>query len=166
MAGPLLQAAGPMLAGAAGGGAPPPEAPMPASGGGGGDGSGGGGKANITIIDQSRSAFGGGGLGSSVGPGISLALSKALGRAFGVKLPGGEGAEAAEAQVGSESEDANTGWSSDLKPMETSLAQIEQTSPYDSFMGGGDTLGQVWDNYVNTLTTGILAKENAKDGGS
>ena len=46
-------------------------------------GAGAGGKANVVIIDQSRSAFGGGGMGGMTGQGISATISGVLARAFG-----------------------------------------------------------------------------------
>ena len=42
---------------------------------------------NITIIDQSKSAFGGGGLGATLGPGLSQGLASILGAAFGLPPP-------------------------------------------------------------------------------
>ena len=65
-------------------------------GGGGGGGDAGGaaagakktGKKNMVIIDQSRSAFNGGGAGG-IGPGISSSITGVLARAFGIQNLGG-----------------------------------------------------------------------------
>ena len=50
------------------------------------EGGGGGGDdtQNVTIIDQSRSAFGGGGLGKSIGPGLAAGIAKIFGATFGI----------------------------------------------------------------------------------
>ena len=62
---------------------PPPAAGGAAAADAGAAGAGAGGKANVVIIDQSRSAFGGGGMGGMTGQGISATISGVLARAFG-----------------------------------------------------------------------------------
>ena len=81
MLGALASMAGPAMAAA--GGAPPGGDTGAAAG---GDAGGHGkkkGPANIVVIDQSRSAFSGGGMGGMVGSGITSSISGVLARAFG-----------------------------------------------------------------------------------
>ena len=79
--GALAGMAGPAMA-AAGGAPPGGDAGAAAGGDAGGHGKKKG-PANIVVIDQSRSAFSGGGMGGMVGSGITSSISGVLARAFG-----------------------------------------------------------------------------------
>ena len=76
MMGPALMSALPGLMGGGGGGGGGGAAPMPMP-------AGPPGPPPIVVIDQSKSAFGGGGVGGALGPGISAAIAGALSRSFG-----------------------------------------------------------------------------------